>query len=83
MTDTLELEMAIRRTKLTKKEIARRLGLSMTGFLKKLNNLSEFKASEIAGLYDLLNLKSLEEQQKIFFNRSFRITPKKYGGNRV
>ena len=66
MTNTLLLEMAIRRAGLTKKEVARRLGLSVMGLHKKINNLSEFKASEINQLYEILNLSSLEEQQQIF-----------------
>lgn len=67
MTNTLLLEMAIRRAKLTKKEVARRLDLSVQGLLKKMNNITEFKASEINQLYKTLNLSSLEEQQQIFF----------------
>ena len=66
MTNTLLLEMAIRRAGLTKKEVARRLGLSIMGLHKEINNLSEFKASEINQLYKMLNLSSLEEQQQIF-----------------
>lgn len=68
MTDTLKLEMAIRRAGLTKREVAKRLSLSEMGLHQKINNVTEFKASEIALLYDLLNLESLEEQQQIFFN---------------
>lgn len=68
MTDTLKLEMAIRRAGLTKKEVARQLNLSPMGLHQKITNVTEFKASEIAQLYDLLNLSSLEEQQQIFFN---------------
>ena len=68
MTDTLKLEMAIRRAGLTKREVTTQLGLSAMGFHQKLNNVTEFKASEIARLYDLLGLESLEEQQQIFFN---------------
>ena len=66
MTNTLMLEMAIRRAGLTKKEVAHRLGLSVMGLHQKINNMTEFKASEIAQLYNLLNLSSLEEQQQIF-----------------
>lgn len=69
MTDTLELEIAIKRAGLTKEEVAKRLNLSNMGFYQKLNNITEFKASEISRLYDILNLKSLEEQQQIFFKR--------------
>lgn len=67
MTNTLLLEMAIRRAKLTKKEVAKRLGLTFTGLHRKINNVTEFKASEINQLYKMLNLSSLEEQQQIFF----------------
>lgn len=67
MTDTLELEIAIKRAGLTKDEVAKKLNLSNMGFYQKLNNITEFKASEISRLYDILNLKSLEEQQRIFF----------------
>ena len=68
MTDTLELEIAIKRAGFTKKEIAGKLGITQMGLHNKMNNISEFKASEIALLYKLLNLNSFEEQQKIFFS---------------
>lgn len=69
MTDTLELEISIKRSGLTKEEVAKRLNLSNMGFYQKLNNITEFKASEISRLYEILNLKSLEDQQRIFFKR--------------
>lgn len=67
MTDTLEFELAIKRAGLTKREIAKKLGLSEMGLYQKINNITEFKASEIAKLYDLLKLSNLEQQQRIFF----------------
>jgi len=67
MTNTLMLEMAIRRAGLTKKEVANRLKLSAFALHQKINNITEFKASEIAQLYEMLGLSSLEEQQQIFF----------------
>ena len=73
MTNTLMLEMAIRRAGLTKKEIAKLLGLSAMGLHKKINNITEFKASEITRLYNLLSLSSLEEQQKIFLPVMFTV----------
>ena len=73
MTNTLMLEMAIRRAGLTKKEIAKLLGLSAMGLHKKINNITEFKASEITRLYNLLSLFSLEEQQKIFLPVMFTV----------
>lgn len=66
MTNTLLLEMAIRRAGLTKKEVAHKLELSFMELHQKINNVTEFKASEIASLYKLLNLSTLEEQQQIF-----------------
>ena len=67
MTDILEFEIALKRVGFTKREIAKRLGLSEMGLYQKINNITEFKASEIDKLYDILNLKNLNEQQKIFF----------------
>lgn len=67
MTNTLLLKMAILKSGLTNKEVAQHLGLSAMGLYQKMNNVTEFKASEISQLYKLLNLSSLEEQQQIFF----------------
>ena len=65
MTNTHELEYAIIKADLKKKDVAKHLGLSEQGFLKKLNNKNEFKASEIAKLVKLLNLKDAS----IFFSQ--------------
>lgn len=46
--------------------IAKQVGITYAGFLKKINNETEFKASEIAILKDLLKLTD-EEFNKIFF----------------
>ena len=67
MTNTLEFELAIKRAGLTKLEVARKLGISNMGLYKKINNITEFKASEIAKMYVILKFKSLDEQQKNFF----------------
>ena len=64
MTDTIELEIAIKRSGLTKREVAKRLGLSEMGFYQKLNNVTEFKASEIEALIKMLSIKDIG---KIFF----------------
>lgn len=64
MTNKEELEIAILRAGLTKHEVAKKLGLSDMGFYKKLNNQTEFKASEIAALQKMLHIKSIN---KIFF----------------
>lgn len=65
MTNTLELEIAIKRKGLSKKEVAKHLGLSEQGFLLKLNNSTEFKASEIQALADLLEL----PDKNLFFEK--------------
>lgn len=66
MTNTLQLETEIRRNGYTKKEVVSYLGLSEQGFLLKLNNKNEFKASEIEKLCHLLKLKD----KNIFFSKT-------------
>lgn len=65
MTDTFELEKQIRKNGFTKKQIANELGLSEQGLLLKMQNKTEFKASEIEKLCNLLKLKS----NAIFFRK--------------
>ena len=65
MTDTLELELAIKKAGLTKRELAQKLGLSEMGFYKKINNITEFKASELEALIRILHI---EDVGKIFFS---------------
>jgi predicted transcriptional regulator len=67
MTNTLELEIAIKRAGLIKKEIANELGISLMGLYKKINNLTEFKASEIFKFAELLKIKDYQERERIFF----------------
>lgn len=59
------------------KYVAKQLNLSYPGFLAKLKNETEFKASEIKTLYELLNL-SEKERDEIFFypNSGFKIHDK-------
>lgn len=66
MTDTIALEMAIKKKGLTKKAVAHALNLSECGFLSKLNNKTEFKQSEIDMLCTLLDLPDRE----IFFAKN-------------
>lgn len=46
--------------------LAEAIGVTRQGFFKKIENRSEFKASEISKLSDLLSL-SEQEKQNIFF----------------
>lgn len=57
MTNTLELEIAIKRAGFTKRKVAKKMNLSEMGLYKKIHNITEFKASEIEFLTNLLDLK--------------------------
>ena len=67
MTDTLELELAITRAGITKRDISKILETSEACLYNKINNRLEFKASEIEKLKKVLSL-SEKERNKIFFN---------------
>lgn len=67
MTNTKLLNEAIERSGFKRSYIAKALGLSAYGLAKKINNESEFKASEINALCDLLKIKVPEEKEAIFF----------------
>ena len=67
MTDSEALNKVIENSGLKLTFIARALKLSREGFYKKLNNQTEFKASEIVKMQEILNL-SNEQRDKIFFS---------------
>lgn len=66
MTNTQMLRERIDASGLKLRYIASYLGITYQGFLKKMNNATEFKASEIRGLHDLLHL-SRDDRDAIFF----------------
>ena len=66
MTDSEALNKVIENSGLKLTFIARALKLSREGFYKKLNNQTEFKASEIVKMQEILNL-SNEQRNKNFF----------------
>ena len=66
MTNTLELDYAIKRARLDREKVAKLLGIGITTLFNKLHNKAEFKASEIAKLKSVLNL-SAEQRDMIFF----------------
>ena len=68
MTNTELLREKINERGLKQGYIAEMLGLTSYGFAKKVNNDTEFKASEIKKLCDLLNITSLREKEAIFFD---------------
>ena len=67
MTNSLELELQIKRVGITKKEIAKSLGISEQALFNKIKGETEFKAREIYKLTDILRL-SAESRDLIFFN---------------
>lgn len=68
MTNTEALEKKIRDQGIKKVFLAEKLGITSFGLSKKINNINEFKASEIQTLCELLNITSLKEKESIFFN---------------
>lgn len=66
MTDTEALRESIANSGLTLKFVAKQLGISREALYHKLNGTSEFWASEILTLRNLLNL-TAEEFNAIFF----------------
>lgn len=68
MTNTELLRKKIEDNGLKQGYIAEKLGITSYGFAKKLKNETEFKASEIKTLCELLNITSLREKESIFFD---------------
>ena len=67
MTNSKLLRECIEKSGYKLNYIAKTLGLSAFGFANKINNVTEFKASEIEKLCTLLKITSLNDRQKIFF----------------
>jgi hypothetical protein len=76
MTNTLELDYAIKRAGLDREKVAEILGIGITTLFNKLHNKVEFKASEIAKLKSLLNL-TKEQRDMIFFANNVDLQSKK------
>lgn len=66
MTNTDMLKKKIEESGYKLRFIAAKIGLSYQGFLNKMTNKSEFRASEIQELCTLLNI-SVAEKERIFF----------------
>ena len=67
MTDTKELQRIIEESGLKKCFIASKLGITVFGLQKKIENRTQFKAEEIKILCDVLRISSLKEKERIFF----------------
>lgn len=66
MTDSVALRSAIEKSGLKYGKIASEMGVSYYTLQKKIDNITEFKASEIVKLASLLSLKK-SEVNSIFF----------------
>ncbi len=66
MTNTSLLEQYIDKSGYKRAYIARQLGITSYGFALKINNKSEFKASEMSILCNLLKI-STKDKEAIFF----------------
>ena len=60
MTNSPALEAAIAKTGISKKSLAKQLALSEMGLFRKINNITEFKASEIIAMQKILSLTDCE-----------------------
>ena len=67
MTDSEALRKLIESKGLKMKYVADYLGLSAYGLQLKVDNRQEFKTSEVAALWELLEINSLMTNEKIFF----------------
>lgn len=66
MVDRVELETILCRMQISKKQLAERLDISLQGLYNKLNNNTEFKASEIKKMCTFLKLNQ-HQVRLIFF----------------
>lgn len=69
MVDKKRLEQAIEASGIKRKSLAQKLGISDHTFSNKMNNLTEFKISEVLALEYELRL-SEEDTRQIFFTRN-------------
>ena len=69
MTNTVMLRDKIESLGMSISFVAQKLGISREGLYKKLNNETEFKASEIVNLKELLRLSDTERDNIFFENK--------------
>ena len=69
MTNTKRLEEIIEACGLKKSYIAKMIGVSIRALSMKIRNKTEFKASEIEALCQILSITDLAEKEAVFFAR--------------
>lgn len=67
MVNTLKLKAAILQSGLKREQVAEKLGISEYTLHKKIHNTTEFKASEI---FILSNILCIKEKDSIFFSQN-------------
>lgn len=67
MTDTILLRKYIEESGLKLQFIADKIGITRPSLTNKITNTSEFKASEIQALCDLLGIYDPADQRRVFF----------------
>ena len=72
MTDSKMLSDEITDSGMTITAIAKKIGITREGFYKKLNNETEFKASEISALQKILRLTN-KKRDEIFFAKEVEL----------
>ncbi len=72
MTNTALLRKKIDESGYKLRFIAKQIGITYQGFLKKINNETEFKVKEIMILCDLLKI-DIQEKELIFFTANVDI----------
>ena len=70
MTNAIELRKRIKNSVLKLKYIAENLSLTPYGLQRKIDNFSEFKASEIRKMCNLLGISDSKTRDMIFFDQS-------------
>lgn len=73
LTDSKMLSDEIADSGMTITAIAKKIGITREGFYKKLNNETEFKASEISALQKILRLTNKKRENSPIYNTFFRL----------
>ena len=80
MTNTELLKEAINESGISIKAIAYKIGISRGGLYKKINNQTEFKASEIMAIADILRMDA-KQRDHIFFDQIGDFKSRKSGND--
>lgn len=67
MTDSAALRKLIADKGLKLGKVAEQVGLSAYGFALKIDNVNDFRTTEVSKLCEILGITSLREKERIFF----------------